>query len=302
MSSADDGAPALAKDISVSGRYFRVARLRHEWCEFLDNPDTFIAELRQRPTHASVFTFVPEITDTRASLLYKKVDISMAVLHVSTFDQWWNDIGNKKRNQIRKAAKSGVEVRLVELTAGFAEGVESLYNEAKTRQGRKFYHYGKKASEIEVELGSILDRCILVGAYSQGELVGFMKLYEGTNVLRIIHIIAALKHRDKCVMDALIAKAVELCNQKGIRHLQYGSWTDGGVGAFREKHGFGRLVVPRYFVPLTFLGRLMLILNWHRPLRERLPKSLTRMLIMTRARWNSWRFGEVHRVAPGADG
>ena len=134
-------------------------------------------------------------------------------------------------------------------------------------------HYGKKAPAIKAELTSFMDRCYLVGAYFNGELIGFMKLFQGENILRTVHIIGKLSYRDKCVMDALIAKAVEVCNQKGVQHLQYGSWTDGGVGTFRIKHGFQKVDVPRYFVPLTAWGALMLKLNMHRRLRERLPQS-----------------------------
>ena len=286
--------PIPAKEISVSGRFLKIARLRHEWCDFVDDPETFIRQLRGGSTKASVFTFVSEIDDRHLALPYQKEMNSVAVLPVSTFDEWWRDLGNKKRNQIRKAEKSGIQLRIVQLDAAFADGVESIYSETKIRQGRRFYHYGKKSPELKEELGSVLDRCLLVGAYYQQELVGFMKLYEGRNVLRAINIIAKVKHRDKCVMDALIAKGVELCGQRGIHQLHYGSWTDGGVGAFREKHGFQRLEVPRYFVPLTFMGRVMLMLNLHRPARQRLPRSWTRQLMMIRTKWNSWRFGESH--------
>jgi hypothetical protein len=112
-----------------------------------------------------------------------------------------------------------------------------------------------------------------------------------------VHIIAKLAHRDKCVMDALIGRAVELCAERGLGYLHYGSWTDGGVGVFREKHGFRRVDVPRFFVPLTARGRLMMAMNWHRPLRERLPAPVTALMLRLRARWHAARTAGEKRPA-----
>lgn len=288
--------PIADKEISVSGKCIRIAKLRHEWCDFLDDPEAFIHALRSGSRTAALFTFVPEIEDRNDALPFHKEITSIAVLPVSTFEKWWDEIGFKTRNKARKAEKSGVVLRIVQLDDAFAQGVESIYNETKVKQGRKFYHYGKKAAEIKAELSSFSDRSTLVGAYFKDELVGFMKLFEGRNVLRTVHIIAAMKHREKCVMDALIAKGVELCSQRGIHHLQYGSWTDGGVGVFREKHGFQRMDVPRYFVPLSMMGRIILMLNLHRPMRERLPKSWTKQLVLVRAKWNAWKFGNSNQL------
>jgi hypothetical protein len=117
-----------------------------------------------------------------------------------------------------------------------------------------------------------------------------MKLLPRKNVLRTIHIIAKINHRDKCVMDALIGRAVEICDQRKLGHLHYGSWTDGGVGEFRSKHGFQKVEVPRYFVPLTLRGQVMLKLKLHRPLRERLPKSWIRPLVDLRTKINSMKY------------
>ena len=117
--------------------------------------------------------------------------------------------------------------------------------------------------------------------------------------MRTIHIIAKISHRDKCVMDALIAKAVELCDQKKVEHLHYGSWSDGGVGDFRAKHGFKRVEVPRYFVPLTMRGELMLKLNLHRPIRNRLPQSWVGPLLDLRTKWNSVWYRPAKQLARG---
>lgn len=278
------------KEITVSGRLFRFAKLRHEQCDFVDDPVPWLKQARRERSFADVFTIVPELFEGRRDLPFPSEPLSLAVLPVESYAKWWDDIGFKARNKARKGQKTGVELRNVQLDDSFARGVQSIYNETPVKQGRKFYHYGKDAQAIKEELSSFLERCILVGAYHGEELIGFMKLFRGKDVLRTIHIIASIKHRDKCAMDALIARAVELCDQEKVGHLQYGSWTDGGVGVFREKYLFQRMEVPRYFVPLNFRGRLALGLKLHRPVRERVPKRLLGPLMSLRSKWYSLRF------------
>ncbi len=282
--------PVIAnKEIAVRGKLFRTARLRHEWCDFFEDPLVAIEQFKNGARVADVLTFVPEVYGARPAYPFQKETASVAVLTFANFKTWWDNMGFKARNKTRKAQKAGVELRMDALTDDFAKGVEGIYNESPTRQGRRFFHYGKKAPAIKEELTSFIERCYLVGAYFNGELIGFMKLFQGENILRTVHIVAKLSYRDKCVMDALIAKAVELCDEKAVQHLQYGSWTDGGVGTFRIKHGFQKVDVPRYFVPLTGWGALMLRLNMHLPLRERLPQSLVEALKNLRSRWNHFR-------------
>jgi hypothetical protein len=192
---------------------------------------------------------------------------------VTSFAQWWEDIGFKTRNKIRKSQKSGVELRVEPLSDDFARGVEAIYAESPIRQGRRFFHYGQSAASIKEELSSFSDRSTLVGCYHAGEMIGFMKLFHGADVLRTIHIVAKISQRDKCAMDAMISQAVELCDRNKVHHLHYGSWTDGGIGVFRE--------------PLNVRGRLMLGLNLQRPLRQRLPRALVGALTDARAKWNA---------------
>jgi len=159
------------------------------------------------------------------------------------------------------------------------------------RQGRKFTHYGKSLATIKEDLSSFPERTFFIGAYHQNELIGLMKLFEGDRILRTVHIIATFEHRDKCVMDALIAKAVEIAGQKNIFHLHYGDWAYRGLGVFRVKFGFERHDCPRYFVPLNFRGELALKMGLHRPLRARIPQSWIDRMVRARGKWNSWRHG-----------
>ena len=285
------------KKISVSGKVFRSGRLRHEWCDFLEDGPAAIRTMQQGRSSCDLFTFVYELSDSDRECPYHKETASAAVLSIKSYDDWWDGIGFKARNKIKKGLKSGVTLRPAELDETFARGVQAIYDETPVRQGRKFYHYGKSAAEIKMELQSFHDRCILIGAYYQDELVGFMKLFKGKNVLRTVHIIAKISHRDKVIMDTLIAQAVKLCDENKAEHLHYGSWTDGGIGTFREKHGFRQVDHPRYYVPLSARGRMMLGLKLHQPLKSRLPTSWIDPIARIRSRWNTIRFSGASATA-----
>jgi hypothetical protein len=280
----------IEKEILVSGGLVRIAKLRHECFDFLQDPVTAIGAL-QRAKTADLFTFLQDFNDGGTVYPFYKEAFGAAVLPVTNYELWWNNLASSVRNKIRKAYKSGVEVRLAELNEDFARGVEGIYNEAPTRQGRRFWYYGKKADFIKQDLTSLFDRCYFVGAYLGGEMIGFMKLFHGNNILRTVHIIAKLSQRDKAVQDALIARAVQICEQKGIRYLQYGSWSQGGLGSFKVKRGFVKLDYPRYYVPLTWRGKLILRLHLHHGWKGRLSPKWLESLIVLRTSWNNFRYG-----------
>ena len=69
---------------------------------------------------------------------------NFAVLHVTTFDEWWShQIGFKARNKAKQAEKRGVVLREVLFNDELARGIWEIYNETPIRQGKRFPHYGK---------------------------------------------------------------------------------------------------------------------------------------------------------------
>lgn len=284
-------------EIATSGRLCRIARLRHEWCEFVDDPRAMVRKLQAQKIPADIFTFVNDVYDPPGPAEYYREISGASVLTISSYKEWWEALNFKVRNKVRKAEKSGVTVRAVELDDEFAKGIERIYAESPVRQGRKFVHYGKKAAAIKEEISSFLKDSCFIGAYYQGELIGFAKLFTRGDVVRTVHIIAKLSERDKPVMDLLIAKSVEICEQKKITHLQYGSWATGGLGAFRAKHGFQRVDVPRYFVPLNSKGALALKMKLHRPLREKLPEAWVDRILAWRRDWYAWKYERSAKAA-----
>jgi hypothetical protein len=288
----------IALAVTRSG-ILRTARLRHEWFEYLGRPQQTIDRIQRSPSFADLFTFVEDIHDQYDALPFHRETDSIAVLPITTFDKWWTGLDFKVRNKIRKAQKTGVELRAVPLDDDLAKGVELIYNESPIRQGKKFWHYGKSAALIKQDLSSFPECSSFIGAYHHGELIGFMKLFEGKDVLRTVHIISKVSVRDKPVMDALIAKAVEIGEQKGISSLHYGSWSRGGLGAFKVKHGFQRVDLGRYFVPLSPRGKCLLKLNLHHRPQDYLPEKWVPAMLAFRAKWNSFRFGAPKRLAAG---
>jgi len=285
-------------ELNVSGRILKIAKLRHEWFEYLAAPAAFIPEVRQARV-ADILTFLQEAHVERPRFPYPSEPAGASMVTFKSFDDWWNGLHFKARNKARKVQKTGVELRPAKLDDEFVRGVKKIYDEEPLRQGRKFTHFGKSLAQIREDLSSFPECTFFIGAYFQNELIGFMKLFEGDRILRTVHIIATFEHRDKCVMDALIAKGVELASAKGIHHFHYGDWAYRGLGVFRVKFGFERHDCPRYFVPLNWRGELALKAGLHRPVRERIPQLWKDRLIGARNRWNSWRHGASGPKAGG---
>ena len=285
-------------ELRVTGRVLRIARLRHEWFEFLEDPVAFVAEAK-RARVADILVFLQEAHVPRPALPFHHLAASASVLTFKSYQDWWDGLHFKARNKARKAQKTGVELRVAAPDDDFVRGVEKIYNESPLRQDRKFTHYGKDFATIKHDLSSFPERTFFVGAYHEGRLIGFMKLYEGDKILRTVHIIATLADRDKCVMDALIAKAVEMASAKNIFHLHYGDWAYRGLGAFRVKYGFERHDCARYYVALNWRGAVALKLGLERPVRERIPQAWIDRLVRLRSRVYAWRHGaENEKPAP----
>jgi hypothetical protein len=284
------------KEVSVSGRLLRIAKLRHEGFEFLDLPAQAIQELQQQKRFADLFTFLRDIGEDDTAFAYPSEKASAALLPVSTYSSWWKGLDFRVRNKIRKALKTGVEIRPPTLHDEFFRGVEAIYSESPVRQGRKFVHYAQSAASIKEELGSLFDRSSFLGAYCGEELIGFAKLFHGKNVLRTVHIIAKLAHRDKAVQDALIAQAVQICDEKRIPYFQYGSWSEGSLGAFKVKRGFKKFDYSRYYVPLTPRGRLALRCQLHHGIKGWLSQDCITSLRSVRNAWNNSRYGRRFRM------
>src|SRR5262249_41788559 len=138
-------------------------------------------------------------------------------------------INGKTRNMIRRAETKGVVVREVAFDDDLVKGISKIYDEVPVRQGRSFWHYGKALSAVRAENGTFLDRSVFLGAFHDGELVGFAKLVsdEAHTQAGLMQILSMIRHRDKSPTNALIAQAVRSCADRGIPFLVYANFSYG---------------------------------------------------------------------------
>jgi len=125
------------------------------------------------------------------------------------------------------------------------------------------------------------DRSIYVGAFVGDTMIGFIKLVmdESRTQACLVHILSMLQHKDKAPTNALIAQAVRVCADRGIKLLVYEKFAYGkkrsdSLSHFKEVNGFERVDLPRYYVPLTSLGQIAFRLGLHHKLVEHLPEAI----------------------------
>jgi hypothetical protein len=203
---------------------------------------------------------------------------NIAILHLKNYDDWWKNVGKKTRNVVRKAEKAGVKTDVVKPDDRFAGGVWRIFNETPVRQERGFPHYGISLETVKKYLFS-LPNSTYIGAYFHNELVGFIHLVHGDKLTIISQILSMQKHLDKSLNNALIAKAIEFCSENHIEWIMYGRMGNHPtLDNFKESNGFTRLQLTRYYVPLTWKGRLAIRLRLYRELKDTLPPSMKNAL------------------------
>ena len=138
------------KEVRVTGRLLRMARLEADAYQFVDDdPEPVIDALRQSRTRIDVFTFMQKVPETSPKYSYPMEWDNFAALPVTTYDQWWNEqIGFKARNKAKQALKKGVIVREVPFDNTLVKGIWEVYNESPIRQGAPNKHYGKDVETV----------------------------------------------------------------------------------------------------------------------------------------------------------
>jgi hypothetical protein len=189
------------------------------------------------------------------------------------------------RTLIRKAERDGVLVKPARYDDDFVRGMVAIFNETPVRQGRRFWHYGKDFETVKRQFSRFLYREELIGAYLDGEMVGFMMLGDAGRFALTGQLLSSIRHRDKAISNALIASAVKSCTVREIPWLAYFYWSDDSLAEFKRRCGFEKMRVPRYYVPLTRIGELALRVRAHRGLRNMLPRQARRTLKQLAAHW-----------------
>ncbi len=211
-------------------------------------------------------------------LNWVKTKEDIGLLRLGTYKEWWESIGKKTRNMVRKAEKNGIVTREVEASETFAKGIWEIYNETPIRQGRGFSRYGQSLKSVSHEVIHA-ENSTFVGAFLQDELVGFIQLVHGEKIAIISQILSLQRHWDKAVNNAMLAKAIEGCAEEQIPWIMYGRMGNHpSLDVFKESNNFQKYAFTRYYVPLTRKGRMVVRLGLQRDLKDALPQWLKQHL------------------------
>lgn len=279
--------------IIVTGKWLKVAAVMEEqWLkeEAIDDPQTIIAGLRQGSLHADIFTFAQRVYETRPKYDFPMAWDNVAAIPSENVTEWWQRrVSRKLRQDVAKAKRLGLDVKEVNFDDEFVKGIMTIYNESRIRQGRRFWHYGKGFADVKRENSPYLDRSQFIAAYWKGEMVGFVKIVYVGRIARFMQILSKLEHNDKRPLNALIAKAVEVCAARGCWYLVYAKYTYDGrknssIVDFKRRNGFQQILFPRYYVPLSLKGKAAIKLRLHLGYKRFIPSILLQMLLDCRAK------------------
>lgn len=279
------------RTIVVTGKWLKTARVHdEEWIEgqVAENPDSFINELKSTSPEVDLFTFGQMLPDTKPKYPYPLEWDNFAVAPTSDFEAWWTALPQESRKNVRKSQKRGVSVQAVDFSDELVRGIKAIYDETPVRQGRRFWHYGKDLQTVRQQNSSYLDRSQFIGAFLEGELIGFLKMVYVGPTARIMQILSMNRHLDKHTTNALLATAVGCCSKRPVSHLIYGQYVYGNkrnssVTEFKRRNGFQEVLLPRYYVPLTWTGKIAISTGLHRGIARALPEPLTNFLLDTRS-------------------
>lgn len=292
--------------IAFTGKWLKVAVIHDE--DFLEaeleDPELCAKRLKEQRSHglrADIFTFTQKIPATLPKFSYPMEWDSVAAVRTTSFKEWWEGLPQESRKNVRRSQKCGVRVVVKQLDDDLVRGIVDLNNDSPLRQGRPFVHYGKTFDQVKKDQLSFLDRSDYVCAYFENELIGFLKMAYSGEVASIVQVLPRASHHDKRPANALIAKAVERCEAKGVSYLTYGMFNygnkrDSTLRQFKVRNGFEEILMPRFYVPLTGWGRLCIKLKLYRGLIGILPYRISRVALSARAKWYSlWHWFESRR-------
>ena len=293
------------RSIISSGKWLKTAVVHDEELledETLTDAESFVSQLKRGKMNADIFTFSQRLPHVAPKFSYHVEWDNFAVIPITTYSDWFkNRIESSVQRAIRKAAKNGIEIRPAQLDDEFIQGIVNINNDTPVRQGREFWHFQKSLEDVKHEHLTYADRNIFLGAYLQGELIGYIRMVRIDKVASVIQLLTMTKHYDKRPANALIAKAVELCEQKGMSHLMYCNYVykdpKSSLTEFKKRTGFVQVLLPRFYIPLTFKGKIALKVGLHRGLANRIPEPLVHLLLRIRSFWYGLRQKSVKETA-----
>lgn len=283
------------RTIIVEGKWLRTASVHDQELlegESVADPAGLVRQLRAKGPRADLFTFIQKLPETTPKHDYHLEWDNFAVIPITAYSDWWEKrVDPGVRRAVRKAAKAGVVTKVVKLDDDFVEGISRINDESPVRQGRPFWHFQKSCEAVRMENSTYAERNIFLGAYWEDELIGFVRMTCVDRCAHILQMLSMMKHYEKKPANALLAKAVEVCEQKGISHLVYCNYVYNdpmsSLTEFKRRNGFEKVLLPRYYVPLTVKGKIAVSLGLHRGLAQSIPRPVLVRLIRMRNQWYS---------------
>jgi hypothetical protein len=280
------------REVIVTGSWVKTAFIRDEeftQAKSVDDPEALLAALKQSGLRPDVLTFFQRPPDVKPKFSYPIQWENYAAVPVTTFEAWWDKLPQESRKNTRRAAKRGVEVKVVPFDDELARGIHKICNETPVRQGRPFWHYGKDFETVKREHATYVECSDFIAAYFEGELIGFIKLVHVDRLASMMAILALNAHYDKRPMNALLSKTMEVCVQKGAAYFVYGNYVygnkkDSSLVEFKRRNGFEQIDFPRYYIPLTLKGKIYVSLRLYRGVTGLLPGPVLNLLLKIRAK------------------
>ena len=284
-------AEICGRTVVVTGKWIRIAEVKDESViegTIVEDPNSFITNLKESDLIADLFTFVQKPPEITPKYDYHREWDNWAAIPTACFEDWWENLPQVSRKNVRRAARRGVVVKIAPFDEDLVKGVHRIYNSIRVRDGRLFWHYGEDVDRVKQDLATYLDRSDFIGAYLGEDLIGFLKMVYVDGTATIFHIISMDEHYDKRPQNALIAKAAVVCEQKGISHLIYGKFIYGNkrrssLVEFKRRNGFEQVNFPRYYIPLTPLGALFVRLRLYRGFTGLTPEPILYAILGCRA-------------------
>ncbi len=292
--------PVPAMDVGedtlvVRGKWLKKATVYdEEWLEEeLHDPALCVRTLKDAPSRAlraDLFTFTQKLPATLPKYRYEMELESVAGLSLPSFAEWWEKLPQETRKNVRRAQKRGVEVKVKEFDDELIRAIRDVNNDSPVRQNVRNVYYGRTLEQVRKDYMSFADRSDFICAYVGEEAIGFLKLVYRGGVASILNLTTKASQSDKRPANALVAKAVELCDARRISHVTYGLYNygnkqDSPLREFKIRNGFEEILVPRYYIPLTLRGRLCLRLGLHRGVLGILPHGLIVLGLAARSKW-----------------
>jgi len=284
----------------TTGKRLKIAKIRGEEMKDreIEDPERYIAALRndKELLKADIFTFAQQLPVTQPKYSYPMEWESVAAIPLVSFKDWWEALPQESRKNVRRSQKRGVSLAVRDLDETVAEGIRAINDDSPLRQGMKNAYYGLTIDETLKRYGEFDGRCDFICAYSGEEMIGFLHLVYREGVAAILNLTVKSSQSDKRPANALVARAAEICEERGISYLSYGLYNygnkrDTSLREFKIRNGFKSILIPRYFVPITAWGKICMKANLHRGLIGILPHPVISAGVRSRA----WLFKKFHK-------